>query len=203
MLMHHFPFRFLSRTTRVLLGILVAPCDTSFKTSRHRLRGIRCFQTTTAKASPPERACQSLSKLLKDVYLCCSCVSSWWNSCDTSEWVLVLSGSSFSSDSYGYERDHSEEDSPRKKMKSKFVSPLKKIVNPKSERYMSKRRKAHVLSGSGCEAASGSGASNGSEFGSGNRFEPASGSGPANLSGTGPAAAGVQFGPNVECRLER
>ncbi|MED6158814.1 hypothetical protein PIB30_036322 [Stylosanthes scabra] len=39
-----------------ILGILVAPCDTSFKTSRHRLQGERCFQTTTTKASPPERA---------------------------------------------------------------------------------------------------------------------------------------------------
>ncbi|MED6190172.1 hypothetical protein PIB30_103130, partial [Stylosanthes scabra] len=38
-----------------ILGILVAPCDTSFKTSRHRLQGIRGFQTTTTKASPPER----------------------------------------------------------------------------------------------------------------------------------------------------
>ncbi|MED6149231.1 hypothetical protein PIB30_060478, partial [Stylosanthes scabra] len=34
-----FPFRFLSRTTRVLLGILLAPCDTSFKT----------FQTPSAR----------------------------------------------------------------------------------------------------------------------------------------------------------
>ncbi|MED6122357.1 hypothetical protein PIB30_039029 [Stylosanthes scabra] len=39
---------------------LVAPCDTSFKTSRHRLQGIRCFQTTTTKASPPKRACHGL-----------------------------------------------------------------------------------------------------------------------------------------------
>ncbi|MED6187847.1 hypothetical protein PIB30_080371 [Stylosanthes scabra] len=112
---------------------------------------------------------------------------------------VVLSGSSSSSDSYesaedeayeppspGYESDDSEEDSPRKKTKSKFVSPRKKIVNPKSKRYTDKKRKAHVLSGNGCGAASGSGAFNGSGFGA------ASASG----SGFGPAS-GNKFGPVV------
>ncbi|MED6184039.1 hypothetical protein PIB30_043543 [Stylosanthes scabra] len=47
----------------LILGILVAPCDTSVKTSRHRLRGIRCFQTTTTKASPPKRACQEYNDI--------------------------------------------------------------------------------------------------------------------------------------------
>ncbi|MED6146280.1 hypothetical protein PIB30_032997 [Stylosanthes scabra] len=42
----------------LILSILVAPSDTSFKTSQRSPRGIRCFQTTTTKASPPERACQ-------------------------------------------------------------------------------------------------------------------------------------------------
>ncbi|MED6209197.1 hypothetical protein PIB30_052449 [Stylosanthes scabra] len=48
-----FPFRFLSRTTRVLLGILVAPCDTFLKRSRRRPQGLRDFQNYNERKSPP------------------------------------------------------------------------------------------------------------------------------------------------------
>ncbi|MED6124079.1 hypothetical protein PIB30_055737 [Stylosanthes scabra] len=51
-----FPFRFLSRTTRVLLGILVAPCDTFLKRSRRCPQGIRDFQNYNDETPRPERA---------------------------------------------------------------------------------------------------------------------------------------------------
>ncbi|MED6112933.1 hypothetical protein PIB30_066255 [Stylosanthes scabra] len=77
----------------------------------------------------------------------------------------------------GYESDDSGEESPRKKTRSEFVSPKKKIMNPQSKRYTGKRRNVHILSGSE------SGAPNGSGFGS--------------ASGSGPAGGGEQFGPNI------
>ncbi|MED6166273.1 hypothetical protein PIB30_107598, partial [Stylosanthes scabra] len=129
---------------------------------------------------------------------------------------VLLAESSSSSDSYesvedeaykppppGHDSDDSEEESPRKARKGKSVSPVKKIHIPRRRSYTSKRKKAHILSGSGLAGGSGAGLSSGS--GSAGGFGPASGSGAGPSSGSGSGsgggigpASGSATGPGVD-----
>ncbi|MED6153112.1 hypothetical protein PIB30_098436 [Stylosanthes scabra] len=120
---------------------------------------------------------------------------------------VLLAESSSSSNSYesaedeaykppppGYDSDDSEEKSPRKARKGKFVSPVKQIHIPRRRLYTGKRKKAHILSGcgSGNGLAGGSGVGPSSESGSAGGFGPTSGSGAGPSSGSG---SGGGIGP--------
>ncbi|MED6112889.1 hypothetical protein PIB30_065862 [Stylosanthes scabra] len=126
---------------------------------------------------------------------------------------VLLTGSSSSSDSYesaedeaykppppGFESDDSEEEAPKKASKGKTVSPGKQIHIPRRRIYTGKRKKEHILSGSGSGSGIGPTSSNGigPSSGSGSGSGSGDGDGPASGSATGPGDDDAHFGPNMD-----